>query len=149
MESSLKISLTLALLFALPACDKQPATNTGGSTSAPAQAVPFKGEVYRTIAEREVVLEVGPIKATATKPDSKREVITLISADELEHQKGEFNLVCKYTKQGDTLRVIENMMGTTQAVYYKIIPQGLRANDGTVFYSPAAAKALEDSQSAK
>jgi hypothetical protein len=112
----MKISLILALLFTLAACDKQSEKDMGGPTSAPAQAVPFKGEVYQAL--------------------DLSEAITLVSADELEHHKGEFNLVCKYTKQGDTLRLVENIFGTTQALYFKITPQGLRANDGIVLYSP-------------
>ncbi len=125
MNSHTKISLLLALLFMLAACNKQPATDAGSSPTAPAQAVPFKSEVYQTL--------------------NLSETITLISADELEHHKGDFNLVCKYTKQGDTLRLVENVMGTTQAVYFKITPQGLRGNDGTVLYSPSGrTKAIED-----
>lgn len=126
----MKISLLLALLFTMAACDKQPATDAGGSPTAPAQAVPFKGEVYQTL--------------------NQRKTITLVSADELEHHNGDFNLVCKYTKQGDTLRLVENVMGTTQAVYFKITPQGLRGNDGTILYSPSGRrKAIEEIQLAK
>jgi hypothetical protein len=50
---------------------------------------------------------------------------------------GPDNLICKYTRRDDTLRVVKTMLGTTLAVYYKITPDGLQANDGTVLFNPA------------
>jgi hypothetical protein len=46
------------------------------------------------------------------------------------------NVVCKYSEQEENLRVVENIMGTTQALYYRITTQGLQGNDGVVLYSP-------------
>ena len=56
---------------------------------------------------------------------------------------GADNLICKYTKQDDTLRVVKTMLGTTVAVYFKITPGGLTANDGTVLWNPAAFLAVQ------
>jgi hypothetical protein len=79
--------------------------------------IPFQKQVYRGVDDKQV--------------------ITLVSADELELNEGGTNLICKYSKEGDKLRVVLNVMGTTQAVYYQITPQGLRGSDGTVLYEPS------------
>lgn len=83
----------------------------------PTWAEPFKGQIYRAI-------------------DDKK-VITIISPDELEFKEHDLNLVCKYSKRDDTLRVVYSMMGTTQALYFRIAPNvGLEGEDGVVLYAP-------------
>ncbi len=115
-ELQMKKNIAFALLLTLVSCNKQPSTDSSGSPSAPAQAKPFKGEIYRTADDQQI--------------------ITLVSPDELELRVGGTNLICKYTKQDDTLRVVANIVGTTQALYYRITPQGLQSNDGTILLAP-------------
>jgi hypothetical protein len=66
----------------------------------------------------------------------------MISASELEIAKEGVNLVCAYTKQGDLVRAVVNSKGTTQSVYYRIVPEGLRDNGGRLLYNPEALEAL-------
>jgi len=89
---------------------------TKAQNSSPAQAIPFNGQIYRTL--------------------NDQQAITLISPDQLELREQGDNFVCSYTKQDDTLRVVATIMGTTQAFYYKIVPKGLQGSDGTILYSP-------------
>ena len=100
----------------LISCDKQ-RSGDGSSTNSPAQATPFKGEIYRMI--------------------NDQQIITFVSPSELELQVQGTNLIGKYTKQDENLRVVINFRGSDQALYYKITPQGLRANDGTMLLSPS------------
>lgn len=96
------------------------APNASVPANEPVKAKPFEGQIFRTADDRQA--------------------ITLISQDELEMRGGDAgpdNLICKYTRQDDTLRVVKTMLGTTLAVYYKITPEGLKANDGTVLFNPA------------
>src|ERR1035441_5915990 len=67
-----------------------------------AQANAFKGEVYRS--------------------QDGRVVVTITSSDELELAQNGVNLICKYTRQATAIRVVETTMGTSQAVYYRIVP---------------------------
>ena len=109
-------------------CDKSnvapPTTQTTSTPSASpvvapivtAQPKAFKGQVYRTI--------------------DGRAAITMVSADELELAEGGVNLICKYSKQDEVVRTVVNTLGTTQAVYYRITPEGLQDREGRVFYSP-------------
>lgn len=78
-----------------------------------------KGQIYQTL--------------------DQREVITIISADELEYKAGDVNLVCKYTKQGDTprLRVVSMVFGTAQVNYYEITTNDLEASN-KILYNRAA-----------
>lgn len=108
-------ALFLSLTLLGTSCSKQEATS-----NEPAKAKPFEGQIFRTADDRQA--------------------ITLISTDELEMRGGDVgaaNLICKYTRQDDTLRVVKTMLGTTLAIYYKITPEGLKANDGTVLLNPA------------
>ena len=65
-----------------------------------------------------------------------RSVVAIVSADELEIRQGGENLVCKYTKQDNKLRVIVNALGTTTAKYFDLAPQGLVDEDGDIYYEP-------------
>ena len=89
-----------------------------------AQANAFKGEVYRS--------------------QDGRVVITITSSDELELSQNGVNLICKYTRQATAIRVIETTMGTSQAVYYRTIPEGLQGTDGRILYSPAALRKVNE-----
>lgn len=96
-------------------CDKPQLDNAGSMNGRPVEAKPFKGEVYHAF-------------------DSQN-AITLVSRDELELREGNTNLICKYTKQDDALRVVANVMGTTQAIYYRVTSEGLQDNQGHMFYN--------------
>jgi len=123
--SALSAALFLSLTMLVTSCSKQDAApNASAPANEPAKAKPFEGQVFRTADDRQA--------------------ITLISKDELEMRGGDAgpdNLICKYTRQDDTLRVVQTMLGTTLAVYYKITPQGLQAKDGTVLFNPANIRA--------
>ena len=101
------------LVICLTSCSKDHST---GNASESVEAKPFNGEIYRTI--------------------GNTRTITLTSPDELELSGNGVNLLCKYTKQTETLRVVANIAGTSQALYFRIIPEGLRANDGTLYLAP-------------
>ena len=106
--------LSLALLLVVlqfSACSKQPE-----STSQPAKPTEVKNQTYRMIGGRSVV--------------------AIVSADELEIRQGGENLVCKYTKQDNKLRVIVNALGTTTAKYFDMTPEGLVGEDGSYYYEP-------------
>lgn len=74
--------------------------------------------------------------------------LKFISGDELELQDPGGNLVCKYTKTGDTIRFTQNLMGATVASYFTVIPTGLQQKDGPLFFTPSAlaAKRAENLQ---
>jgi hypothetical protein len=127
--NALNITLMRRLLYllfvvGLVSCNRHSSTDTsispGGGAEAKtisADAKPFPQKVYRTI-------------------DGRR-AVTIVSDSELELRERGTNLIGKYTKQDDTLRVVANILGSPQALYFKIVQQGLRADDGTVFFSPA------------
>ena len=128
MESTrlpgLLAALFLSLTMLVTSCSKLvAASDASAPANEPVKAKPFEGQIFRTADDRQA--------------------ITLVSRDELEMRGGDAgpdNLICKYTRQDDTLRVVKTMLGTTLAVYYKITPDGLQANDGTVLFNPAKFK---------
>jgi TonB family protein len=65
--------------------------------------------------------------------------IKVVSDDELEFtpEREGPNLVCKYSHDGDFLRVVATVSGSTQAIYFRFIPEGLRSPDGTILYDVA------------
>lgn len=101
----------IALALNLPACSRQPE-----STAKPAKPAEAQIQAYRAI--------------------GGRQVIAIISTNELELREGGENLVCTYTQQGNKLRVIVNVMGTTTAKYFDVTPMGLVDEGGNVFYEP-------------
>lgn len=113
--------LFLALVtsaFTSFSCARQPDTSPRRKVEEPAQPKPFKGLTYRGI---------------------EGHIITMTSPDELELTEGGVNLVCKYTQQDNAIRVVVNTLGTTQAVYYRIRPDGLEDPKGRMYYSKAGA----------
>jgi TonB family protein len=69
--------------------------------------------------------------------DSSR--IKIISEDELEltPNRDSPHFVCKYSRDGDSLRVIATVLGSPQAMYFKFVPEGLKGEDGTILYDAA------------
>ena len=65
--------------------------------------------------------------------------IKIASDDELEFTPGRDgpNLVCRYSRDGDSLRVVATVLGSPQAIYFKFVPEGLQREDGTIFYDAA------------
>jgi hypothetical protein len=111
------LAVFVALAFLTGGCGKSPAaSNRDGQPPPQIQAEPFHGQVYRAI-------------------DGKT-VLTLISKDECELAGEGRTLLCKYTKQNDTLRIIVTALGTSQVIYFAFTDQGLRDNDGNVLLSP-------------
>src|SRR5258708_7739984 len=63
-----------------------------------------------------------------------KQVVTLQTANELEFSAGGTNYLCKYAKENNSLRVTMNMFGTTQVVYFQVVPEGLKDPQGIIFY---------------
>jgi hypothetical protein len=104
------VFVTLVLSFL--SCDRKPSGSSQIQDDQLVQAKLFEREVYRSV-------------------DGNTAII-LTSPEELELTQNGTNLVCKYTMDGDTFRVVANILGTTQALYYRMTAQGLKANDGKV-----------------
>ena len=65
--------------------------------------------------------------------------IKIVSDDELEFtpERDGPNLVCKYPRNGDMLRLVVTLLGSPQAVYFKFTPEGLQCADGSILYDSA------------
>jgi hypothetical protein len=113
----------MLLVGILGSCSKQGAPDVTNNAPGP---LPFKNETYRTL--------------------NNDLIVTITSPDELELSQNGVNLICKYTKQdNNTLRVVINSFGTTQALYYRISPDGLvNANGGILFNQAAYARVQEE-----
>ena len=74
-------------------------------------------------------------KQTFRAVDDKQ-IITLNSLNELEFSTNGTNFICQYTEENNTMRITLNAMGATQAIYYQVIPQGLKGPDGLILYEP-------------
>ncbi len=84
--------------------------------------------------------------------------VKIISSDELDFtpSSGDPNYVCKYSRDGDSLRVVATVLGSPQAIYFRFVPEGLQRTDGTILYdathfdaaSKAAAAEREQQQAA-
>ena len=74
--------------------------------------------------------------------------LTLISKDELELSTiGRPTLLCKYSEQADSLRVVVTALGSQQVLYVKRIPSGLQGPKGEILLdakSLTAAKKAEE-----
>lgn len=105
--------LSVVLALQCLACAKRADTSP---PSQPARPKPYNGQTYRSKDGR---------------------VITMISPDELELTENGVNHVCKYTQQDGVLRVVINALGATQAVYYRVTPDGLTDPTERRFYSKA------------
>ena len=77
--------------------------------------------------------------------------IKVISDDELEFtpERDGANLVCKYSRDGDSLRVVATVLGSTQAIYFKFAPEGLQSPDGTILYDVAHIEAASKAAAAE
>lgn len=115
--------IAAAAAIGIVSCDKPQDKPSNGApdTKQAFEAKPFRGEVYRAA------------------DDSK--TLTLISPDECEVKQGGKILLCKYTKQDDALRVVMSVTGTNQVVYYKLLPDGLKEENGAVLLTDALYKA--------
>lgn len=70
--------------------------------------------------------------------------IRIMSSNEIELSTGGDNLIGSYTRDGDKLRVVLEMLGTKQSQYYAETREGLRAErDGTMFYNETALAEIE------
>lgn len=74
-------------------------------------------------------------KGQTFRAADNREAIRFTSSHELELQSRGTNLICQYTIEGDTVRITANVLGTTQAIYYTITPDGLRSPEGVILLS--------------
>lgn len=118
----MRIPIPTSLLIAasLVGCDKSPNIVTTQATDSPprVEAAPFQGRTYRTF--------------------DGRKALTLISRDECEFRDDQTTLLCKYNQQDNTLRVVMNVLGTQQVVYFRNTTNGIQDNQGTEFLTPQA-----------
>jgi TonB family protein len=65
--------------------------------------------------------------------------IKIISADELELTNAADgpHWVCKYSTDGSSLRIVATVLASSQALYFKIVPEGLHSADHTILYDEA------------
>src|SRR5438874_3886086 len=77
--------------------------------------------------------------------------IKVISDDELEFtpERDGANLVCKYSRDGVSLRVVATVLGSTQAIYFKFVSEGLQSPDGTILYDVAHIEAASKAAAAE
>src|ERR1035437_3862295 len=124
---ALMIGAFLLTTISLTSCSKQlqgGSSFQGDQPNQASQATSFKGEVYRS--------QDGSV------------VVTMTSSEELELAKNGVNLICRYTRQAAAIRAVETVMGTSQAVNYRIIPEGIQGPDGRILYSPAALRKVTE-----
>lgn len=88
--------------------------SAAGKNSTP---VAFEGSIYRSL--------------------DGRIAISISSDDELELRDGGTNIICKYTIQGETVRAVAEMAGTTQALYFRKTAEGLVGQDNITLFNPA------------
>ena len=69
------------------------------------------------------------------KSIDSRHVLRLRQKGEAEWAEGGDNFVGQYTIEGNNIRVVLSVMGTTQAIYYERIEDGLKDRKGLVLYN--------------
>lgn len=103
---------------------------TGTATGDRVEAAAFNGESYRT--------------------RDGRSAITLISRDALEYRLADgTTLLCKYSEQGNALRVIMTSLNTQQVLYFRRVPNGLQSNDGELYLNAPGLAELQRSDICK
>jgi hypothetical protein len=112
-NSGIVLLLAILLLLGVGACQRGPEIAAGTGTEGRVEAVARNGELYQT--------------------RNSRSAITLISSDELEYRVDNTTLLCRYTDQGNALRVIMTALGTQQVLYFRRVPNGLMSNDGILY----------------
>ncbi len=77
--------------------------------------------------------------------------IKTVSDNELEFtpDRSGPNLVCKYSRDGESLRVVVTLLGSPQAIYFKFVPDGLQRSDGTILYDAAHFEAASKTAAAE
>jgi hypothetical protein len=88
---------------------------------------------------------VGPqaFNGQAFRSRNGNSAIVLVSREELEYTTGGTTFLCKYSEQGDGLRVIFTALGTQQVLYFRRVPGGLQSNDGVLFLNKAGLQEAE------
>jgi hypothetical protein len=134
------LSVSLVSLLPLASCSKAPVTTEQS------QKPDFSRPLQDAIAKAPVTTEQSqkpaqPVKATPFRGEVYESidglnVITLVSPEELELTEQGHNIICKYTKQDGKLRVVANVMGTTEVVYYRMTNDGLQDKDSHMLYEP-------------
>ena len=123
-----RIAVVAAVATGVISCDKsqEKPGNSAPDAKQAFEAKPYNREIYRR------------------HDDSK--TIILISRDECEVKQGGKTFLCKYTKQDDALRVVMSVMGSTEVVYYKIVPHGLKEENGPILRNEIQYNALKKAQ---
>src|SRR5947209_2468105 len=127
MQTSRTHLIILAGAWLFYGCHRGPEIVKGAASGDRVEAAAFHGESYRT--------------------SDERSAITLISAEELEYGLDNgTTLLCKYSEQGNALRVIMTALGTQQVLYFRRVPNGLQSNDGQLYLNPTALAELQRQQ---
>lgn len=72
---------------------------------------------------------------------SDEKIIAIISPSELEFRTGGKNIVYDYNLEGETLRITITENGQKEAIYLKLVPNGIEFKDGTVLFNEAGYEA--------
>ena len=110
---------TLSIGLLVSSCSDKPAPSGGtasGEKPSASKVTISKGEMYRAIDDKMVV--------------------KMISSSEVEISEKDGHFVGQYSRDGGRLRATLEVLGTKQAVYFDIIPDGLRDEDGVILYRP-------------
>ena len=76
-------------------------------------------------------------KYSAAQMSNNRSRLSHPTDSELTTNHAGPHFVCKYSKETESLRVVATVLGTAQALYFKVTEQGLQSGDGTMFYDSA------------
>ena len=79
-------------------------------------------------------LKIGEIYSSL----DKKQVIEVISENELEMKKKEDIYLVNYNFKNGKLRIVYTESGTKKVVYYDIVTEGLRDNNGVILFSKTA-----------
>ncbi|HYC92484.1 MAG TPA: hypothetical protein VEO54_24975 [Thermoanaerobaculia bacterium] len=124
MKNVSRTVLLLVLpLIAFGGCETEPKISAADATGRRVEAVAFKGEAYRT--------------------RSGTSSVILVSRDELEYTTNGTTFLCKYSEQGNALRVILTALGTQQVLYFRRVQGGLQSNDGEIYLSETGLAEVE------
>ena len=124
MNTALFSLVVLAFLTLGNGSSAQPSPEKPTAAVPPSQTKLSEGEIYESL--------------------DGTSAITLISSDELEFKTDGVNLICRYTKQGDRLRILATIAGTSQAIYFRTTEKGLEGNQNLVLYHPQGLKQARD-----
>ncbi len=122
--------VSLAAIVVLASCSK-------GSRDAASGNESKQAETKATGQERPAGKPGKIAKGQLYRAIDDKQVLKIVSSDELELREKAANLLCKFSVQDGKLRVVADVLGTKQVGYYTLVEDGLRDDDdGTLLYRP-------------